>query len=560
MKKQFFLLVTSFFLITLFTIAIEIFQYFLFEGDNGFIRFCLLLFIICLLYFFAYPLSYYFFQKMKLTISLRRAFEQKEAMSQHFMSIYNNSYYEREFSNHIQICKTCIQNDMTYFNACFDLCHCLIQFFIYAFFICYTQYYLIIPLLALIGCGFFIKYAYAKKELDSKIENVEEERRAEYLKDILLDYDKLRDIKLNSYEKEIALKSTSAFYTGLVKRYKLRRKNAFWYEMINTFLFVGVAAILATMIFFTKGYTISQLIVIISCLLKSVHLLTPTTDAFSEYIKGKGYRTQFDKCLNIPYPKYSFTGVKIDAIKSICFEHVFFAYSGEEYIIKDCNFEWNTGESISIIGENGSGKTTFLKLILGINKPTKGIILINDIPMEDIDFYSYIRLVGSCLQEYAKFADTLYNNIALGRSSRINFPRLCAELSLDKLIHLLPENEQTLLGKDIYPDAVDVSGGEWQKISIARSLFTDSNFLVFDEPTSALDLNSEVEFFKFLKSKLKGKTFFLITHRVGFAKLSDRILVLENGRIIEDGTPEQLMELKGKYFKMFFLQKNMFKE
>jgi ATP-binding cassette subfamily B protein len=240
------------------------------------------------------------------------------------------------------------------------------------------------------------------------------------------------------------------------------------------------------------------------------------------------------------------------------FENVGFRYrEAEEWASRNLNFTLKAGEKIALVGENGAGKTTLVKLLARLYDPTEGRILLDGHDLKEYDLTSLRRNIGVIFQDYLRYQMRVTENIAVGNiDEKENKPRIIssAEQSLASgLVERLPGGYDQMLGKR-FLDGVELSGGEWQKVALARAYMRDAQVLILDEPTSALDARAEFEVFQRFAALTQGKTAVLISHRFSTVRMADRILVLQHGRLIESGTHEALIEKNGMYAELFNLQ------
>ncbi len=240
------------------------------------------------------------------------------------------------------------------------------------------------------------------------------------------------------------------------------------------------------------------------------------------------------------------------------FRNVSFAYPGTtRLVLKDFNFHLHPGERVALIGENGQGKTTIVKLITRLYDPTEGQILVDGIDLREYDLEDLCHETGVIFQDFMRYEMSARDNIAVGRieeRDRLDRIAAAAQMSLaDEVIARLPGGMEQQLGRR-FDGGVDLSGGEWQRMALARAYLRDAQLLILDEPTSALDPRSELEVFQRFAELTRGKMALLISHRFSTVKMADRIVVLSHGVLTEQGTHAELMQQDGLYAEMFEMQ------
>jgi ATP-binding cassette subfamily B protein len=240
------------------------------------------------------------------------------------------------------------------------------------------------------------------------------------------------------------------------------------------------------------------------------------------------------------------------------FRNVSFVYPGtQRRVLNGLNFHLRPGERVALIGENGQGKTTIVKLITRLYDPSEGQVLLDGIDLREYDLEDLYREIGVIFQDFMRYEMTARENIAVGKIEEIeNKPLLeeAAHKSLaDEVVAKLSSRYEQMLGRR-FEGGVDLSGGEWQKIALARAYLRDAQLLVLDEPTAALDARSEYQVFQRFAELTAGKMALFISHRFSTVRMADRIVVLENGNIAEEGTHENLTRMGGRYAELFELQ------
>ncbi len=240
------------------------------------------------------------------------------------------------------------------------------------------------------------------------------------------------------------------------------------------------------------------------------------------------------------------------------FKDVGFRYANSvTWANRHVNFTLRAGEKLALVGENGAGKTTLVKLLTRLYDPTEGTIYLDGHDLRDYDLAEVRKQAGVIFQDYIRYQMTVSQNIAVGNiheKENRELIKYAARQSLaDLLVEKLPGKYDQALGKR-FNQGVELSGGEWQKIALARAYMKDAQLLILDEPTSALDARSEYQVFQRFSELTKGKTAVLISHRFSTVRMADRILVLEKGELLEEGSHKELLEKNGRYSELFNLQ------
>jgi ATP-binding cassette subfamily B protein len=253
---------------------------------------------------------------------------------------------------------------------------------------------------------------------------------------------------------------------------------------------------------------------------------------------------------SLPFPETIHDG--------FAFENVSFRYPQmEKWVLRDVSFTLHPGEKLALVGENGAGKTTLVKLLTRLYDPAEGRILLDGHDLRDYNLDGLRDAVGVIFQDYVKYHLTASENIAVGRiDDRNNANRIkeAAQRSLaDKVIDKLPEGYQQMIGR-WFKQGTNLSGGEWQKIAIARAYMRDAQLLILDEPTAALDARAEHEVFHRFVELTFDKCAVLISHRFSTVRMADRIVVLHEGKLLEHGTHEELIDAGGQYSELFQMQ------
>ncbi len=240
------------------------------------------------------------------------------------------------------------------------------------------------------------------------------------------------------------------------------------------------------------------------------------------------------------------------------FRNVSFHYPGaDRLVLNKLNLRMEPGERIALVGENGQGKTTFVKLIARLYEPTSGAILLDGVDLREYSIEDLQREIGIIFQDFMRYDMTARDNIGVGRIERMNDEmrlwNAARKSRADEILARLPREFDQMLGRR-FEGGVDLSGGEWQKFALARAYMRDAQVLILDEPTASLDAAAEYEVFRRFAELTDGRMAILISHRFSTVRMSDRIVVLEGGAIREQGTHQQLVAHGGRYARLFELQ------
>lgn len=251
-----------------------------------------------------------------------------------------------------------------------------------------------------------------------------------------------------------------------------------------------------------------------------------------------------------PFPRPMREGVR--------FEDVWFTYPGADRpALAGVSFTIQAGERVAIVGDNGAGKTTLIKLLLGLYRPDRGRIVVDGVDLLDIDVHSARRAASAIFQQFVHYQLTLHESVTLSEVPDGAHSTAAVALALERagaapMVARIPNGRETVLGPDV--GGVDLSGGEWQRVALARAFYRDAELLVLDEPTAALDPLAELSVFDRFAELASGKTAVLISHRLGMARLADRVLMLRNARLVEDGPHTALLQKGGAYAALFEAQ------
>ncbi len=344
---------------------------------------------------------------------------------------------------------------------------------------------------------------------------------------------------------------------------KIARQRAFWGGLLTALGTLGYYAAYASIIASTLSgkLTIGDLAFLSGSFLRLRSLLEGLLSSFSSTAAQALYLDDLFSFFEVKPGIVSKPGaipVPNPISQGFVFENVGFRYPGaERWAVRNLSFNLNAGETLALVGENGAGKTTLVKLLARLYDPVEGRILLDGRDLRDYDLASLRSATGVIFQDFMRYSLTAADNIAVGRiEERFNRPRIkaAAERALaDRVIEGLPEDYDQMIGKR-FRNGVELSGGEWQKLAIARAYMRGAEVLILDEPTAALDARAEFEVFQRFKELSHGRTAILISHRFSSVRMADRILVLSGGKVEASGSHEELLAQSGRYAELFELQ------
>ncbi len=381
-------------------------------------------------------------------------------------------------------------------------------------------------------------------------------RRINYFFKIATDHIYGKDIRINQMNHLIKDKFSTASEQG-ISLTKIHHKKITFLNilgMILSFLgdcFVYIMIILSYLANKISLGTFSMYLTIIPNFMEYLKEVLHSADEFQFWAKNIDLLKEYQAVLTDKQKEEKENRTLSDY--SIEFQHVSFQYpNSDKYVLQDIHFKLNQGESLAIVGVNGAGKSTLIKLLCKLYEPTKGKILIGGVDIRSISKEQYTKILGVLLQDYKLFAFPIIENIVLNqKEERERLDRAIDLGMLKEKIQSLPNRENTTLYKEFDDNGIELSGGELQKIALARTIYKKADIYLFDEANSALDSLAEHQFYQNIKDISKGKTAIYISHRLACARYCDKIAVFEKGKLIEFGTHTELMEQETFYQSLF---------
>ncbi len=376
------------------------------------------------------------------------------------------------------------------------------------------------------------------------------------------------DIRIYSMKDWLTDKFKSLSRSRVKWDYKVTKKYTYAsvFESIMVFLRDGAALCILINLSINRTITVDDFVLYFMAIGAFSETVSEILQKSFGLFETSMYITDYRRFLD--YPENNETAVQVispDGIQPhICYKHVSFAYPGaEKETIRDISFDVRPGEKIAIVGPNGAGKTTLIKMLCGLYHPSRGEISINGTSLRDIVPNNLFKLFGVVFQDTHIMPVSIANVIAAKEASAEDTGRIqkCLQFAgLDKKTASLKEGINQKINRQINPDGIELSGGEYQRLLLARAMYKDSPILILDEPTAALDPIAERELYYQYNNAFINKTVFYISHRLASTQFCDRIFYLENGKITETGTHNELLARNGAYARLFNIQSKYFTE
>lgn len=452
-----------------------------------------------------------------------------------------------------------------------DIIRYIVQFFSVITIVSYFSplFLLILSLTSAVSVYFIFQTK--KDDLAFQNEKVKDDRKLDYLYLVMTEYGYAKEVRINRAE-DYAMNK----YDGIMREQFKRLKTLLGRRMkinIGSTVIAVVQTALMYLYFsymaFSDRISISEYTVLLGSTALFVSLILGffekialfgrtlnVLDYYFEYRDTITAGSDIHASNAMPYKKLDFSHPVIR------FENVSFTYPNtEKTVLENINLELRPSERIGLVGLNGSGKTTLVKLLTRLYDPTEGRITLNGIDIREIPYEQYAFKIGIVLQDYYLFAYSVKENIVLAAPYDEEKLSSCLEKSgSDEKIDKLPNGINTPITKTLDNDGIEFSGGEGQKLALARAIYKDTPILILDEPSSALDPIAEYELFSQLDELSENKLALFISHRLSSTKFCDRIVVLSDGKIVETGCHDDLMHKKGEYYDLFNSQAKYYKE
>ena len=411
-----------------------------------------------------------------------------------------------------------------------------------------------------------IKFVYGRKNFLYMRRRSKDRRQMEYFSQIMTNKDIVKEVRLFNLSDTFIGKFKSIFKKYFKGLKSLILRENMWHIIIAVgtavvnaalFLYVGIKAVNdADFKIGDYSYYASALNSIISCV-GAIVASTATVYQGTLFIDNV---IEFNKLEPKIVPTVSpALDVERHIAHEIEFKNVSFAYPGtDKLVLKNISFKLNAGSTSVLVGLNGAGKTTIIKLLTRLYDPTDGVILLDGEDLRKYDTTQLYSIFGTIFQDFGKYAVSVEENIYYGDIEKglneQDIVSAATKSGADDYINRMPDGYKTKLIRFFDEDATDLSIGQWQKLSVARAFYSDSDILILDEPTASLDAIAEQQIFKQFEELTENKTSIFVSHRLSSATTADNIIVLEYGEVIEQGNHKELMQKQGKYYELFTTQ------
>lgn len=420
---------------------------------------------------------------------------------------------------------------------------------------------------------YFINKNIVKKikanEMKYQENNIPDLRGYRFFLDFASDHRYFKDIE--TYEGEdLVLSKAQAFHDKMVKTStEYYNKNGIYIGIMNMF---SNFSIVLTLVYMTykvviKAISLADFTLYFNSLVQMINAFNLILQNYAKIISFNSQLEIFFDFLNLEeglLDKGNIKDIDLSKIK-IKFDNVYFKYpNSNDYVLENTSFEIDNGETVALVGKNGAGKSTIVKLLCKFYEPTKGAIYLNDINIRDIDTKTYYQILSPTFQDFRLFPFRISENIntklkdEIKEDERYKMNKAFRLINIDNWVKKQVEGSDTYISYLFSDKSVEPSGGIGQKFALARSMVHEGKFFIMDEPTSALDPRSEEEIFEKMLQISKGQTSLFISHRLSSTKYADRIIVCDDKKIIENGSHKDLINNKGLYEKMFKTQAELY--
>ncbi|OJH17800.1 hypothetical protein BLX88_16650 [Bacillus obstructivus] len=413
---------------------------------------------------------------------------------------------------------------------------------------------------------FFIEMSYGNKRFELAKFLTPFGRLESYIAGLLNNRDSLKEIKLFGTGKYLISKWEENYQLFAKNELSLLKKQGI-FTFIAQFLLISTYALsgLLVLLLISSGkLLVGSFVSVLQAVQNIQESLSNISRNIAKIYESSLFIEEYREFMEIEEMNDDNHGSVINHIEGIQIRDLAFTYPDElKPAIQNISIDIPLGKKIAIIGENGSGKTTLTKCISGLYEVSTGMISINGMDMNHINKNSFHKKISVLFQDYEKYNFTVKENIGFGNINNIEnaeeIQLAAIRTGIHSKVEKFPKQYETILGR-LFDGGLELSGGQWQKLALSRSLFRETDLIILDEPTSSLDPISEIEILQQLFKQTPDKSMIFITHRLGTAYLADEILVMKNGEIIERGSHSDLLSYRGQYYEMYTSQSQLYEK
>lgn len=452
----------------------------------------------------------------------------------------------------------------TFYNI-FNLLPYFLSALVLAIILILVNPFILLAVLVSASLGILVNYLVYRFQDKTKDRRNASFHQIDYFEKILADYHYAKDIKIYNMQKYITNKYNNCIitYKSVFKEIANKRFLYSFLEILGLLILDSFSFFLIINSYYNNSITLGELALYLSVIVSLNTVIKEIANVLVDLIKNvkmtADYYSFIDK-YNL-FSKWGTKEISLDKPLEIEFKNVSFKYpNSNNYVLNNLNLKIHASEKLAIVGENGAGKSTIIKLICGLYKVTSGTLLVNGINILDYDKDKYLKAIACVFQDVNLYSGTILDNIMGTSNDKERAIKALKQMKLEKKINELPLKYEQPLLKVTEEEGVELSGGEAQKLAIARALYKGGNLVILDEPTSALDAMAEADIYNDFSKLVEGKTAIYISHRLSSTKFCDHIALFSKDGLEEYGTHESLMALKGKYYNLYTIQGKYYEE
>ncbi len=466
-----------------------------------------------------------------------------------------------EFNNSMKMPWTCSEIVYNFFNVFISS---IVKMALIIAILATLDWYIVLFVFIIVCVNFLINRKIIKKNKDFEIKGNKISRYSDYYENILFKLEYGKEIRLYPKSKKLYKELYDKYAIEKIKHEKHVHKYNYLMDIILKLIgFIENLGIYIMMIYkYSLGkISIGSFFVYIGTANEMYNAFQNMSDMIVKFSKFKTYADVYNNFMEYPnVTSSSNQKIEFKDVNIIEFENVCFTYPNtDNEILHNISLKISLNEKTLIVGENGTGKSTIIKLILRFYEPTSGVIKLNGINIKEYDYSEYLKLFSSILQDFKLFKISIKDNICFDSFEEDRFIDAITKVELKEKVEQLKLKENSFIDREIDSDGIDMSGGERQRLAIARAIYKNAQTYIFDEPTATLDPFNEQKINNIFNDSIYHNSAIIISHRMSFAKKCDNIIVIENGAIYEQGSFSQLIEKKGKFYEQYKVQAEYYK-